>query len=309
MPQFSIPLPPRFSLRHAVCSYGYFILAPNQWIPAPRHADSHLLRILHTTSGRAVTLTLRQRGRRLLIHSGRKLTIADRNLLRAQVRRMLRLDEDLATWRALHPQAAAARFDRLFRSPTLFEDIVKTMTSCNVTWPSTVRMNRLLCDHIGRGAFPSPQQLAATSVADLARLAKVGYRADRIIRLARDVAAGRLDLAWFEHPDRTTDELYDALITIHGIGPFAANNLLQCLGRYDRLPVDTETLRHFRHLHNVRGDLARITAAARRHYRRYAPYQFLAYWFELWQDYERRFGPAHRWPANIHTSFTATKLK
>ena len=33
--------------------------------------------------------------------------------------------------------------------------MVKTITNCNVGWPSTVRMNRLLVDRVGEGRVPN----------------------------------------------------------------------------------------------------------------------------------------------------------
>ena len=45
-------------------------------------------------------------------------------------------------------------------------------------------------------------------------------------------------------------------------------------------------------------------------YARFAPYQFLAYWFELWRGYERRVGDARGWNAAQHgATFTAVKLR
>ena len=56
-------------------------------------------------------------------------------LLKAQVTRMLRLSEvesaSLAEFHGLHPQAKEEGFGRLFRSPTLFEDMVKSLLLCN----------------------------------------------------------------------------------------------------------------------------------------------------------------------------------
>ena len=52
-----------------------------------------------------------------------------------QVVRMLRLSPaetaHQEAFRQLHPEAAAAGFDRIFRSPTLWEDLVKSMLLCN----------------------------------------------------------------------------------------------------------------------------------------------------------------------------------
>ncbi|MBI1372553.1 MAG: hypothetical protein GC159_07305 [Phycisphaera sp.] len=303
----TLPLPPRFSLAHAVCSYGYFILAPTVWDNDTRT----LHRPLRTRAGRVVHARITQPAARTLrVACDVTVARADHAVLKQQVARVFRLDEDFAAWRRLNPAAARAKFDRTYRSPTLFEDIVKTITSCNVAWPNTVNMNRLLCAHVGTGGdFPTPGELAKWTPARLKKVCRVGYRAERIIRLARDVEAGRLDLAWFEHVDRTTDELYDALLAIHGIGPYAAANMLQLLGHYDRLPVDTETVRHFRQTHDVHGELPEIAKIAHKHYDGFAPYQFLAYWFELWGDYQSHVGPAQQWTEEDHTAFTASKLK
>ncbi|MAE61419.1 MAG: hypothetical protein CMJ49_08705 [Planctomycetaceae bacterium] len=201
---------------------------------------------------------------------------------------MLRVEEQFDRWYQLHPGARRHRFGRLFRSPTLFEDIVKTITVCNIAWSGSIRMNQLLCDRVGAdGDFPTAAELAALSPKRLAVRCKVGYRAERIIRFARDVRDRRIDLSAFDNPAATSDDLLAALRKIHGVGPYAAANILQHLGRYDQLAVDSETIRLFRDTHKVDGSLTRVTAAAEKHYARFAPFQFLAYWFELWGGYER----------------------
>lgn len=305
--RLTLPLPPRFDLRRAVCSYGYFLLAPNRWDPATQAFHRPLL-----VDGRVVNVTVTQRDNRLRVNCDR-LDAAERREVKRQLARVLRLDEDFAPWFRLHPAARRARFARLIRSPSLFEDMVKTITGCNVSWPNTVRMNARLCEQVGTGgAFPSPEQVAALAPAQLAQRCKVGYRAERIVRLARDIVDGRLDLAWFESPRRTSDELYHALLKIHGLGPYAASNLCQLLGHYDRIAIDTETYRHFcaeQGLERPR-DPKKLHGAIERRYAPYAPYQFLAYWFDLWRFYESYIGrPAWRWRDGEGTSFTAAVLK
>ncbi len=238
----------------------------------------------------------------------------DHAFVKAQATRMLRLDEDPRLWQALCPDAKKLGFGRMFRSPTFFEDLVKTITSCNVTWRNTTTMNRLMVEHVGHGGFPTPAQLADFGEDNLKARTKVGYRAQRIVRLARDVEDGELDLAWFEHPSRTTDELFDALKNIHGIGPYAAGNLCHLLGHYDRIAIDTETYRHFCHHHGVKrpkspAGLAKLDRKIERHYGAFAPFQFKAYWFELWRDYESRYGRAWTWDRDTTgQNFTAAIL-
>lgn len=111
-------------------------------------------------------MRLRQRSRRVLeLRSGKALRPHDVALLARQVVRMLRLtahdDQVALAFRERSPDLAA----RLFRSPTLFEDIVKTFTLCNCGWGRTMAMNEKLCELIGKGAFPSAKELAKVSVA------------------------------------------------------------------------------------------------------------------------------------------------
>ena len=312
--RLTLNVPRGFSLPHTVCSYGFFILAPNYWTPVKRPHAGRLIRPLHISRNRVVTVTVTvsqsKPSQPLRIRCDRKLDRADQSRIKTQLTRMLRLDEDLTAWSKLHPDARRARFARIFRSPTLFEDIIKTMTCCNVTWPSTVRMNRLLTQHVGsNGAFPTPAELAKWTPKRLAAMCKVGYRADRIIRFAKDVHTNRIKLDLFDDPNLTTDQLYKMLTAIHGIGPFAANNILQLLGRYDRLPVDTETVRHFRQYHNIQGDLKHATQLAETFYNQYHPYQFLAYWFELWNHYEGMQRNAWQWGPDSYEAFTASNMK
>lgn len=324
---FTIPAPGGFNLAKAVCSYGFFMLAPNHWdIKTQR-----LHRPLRGTRGRVIQTVISQssaahglartktkRAIKLRISCDKNTSAADRALLTKQISRMFRLDEPSArfdAWHKLHPEARRERFGRLFRSPTLFEDLVKTMTGCNVTWRNTMAMNLHLCAKAGppgSGAFPTPAELAAVRPAWLKRHCKVGYRAERIIRLARDVASGRLDLTPFEDAALSTEDVFERLLSIHGIGEYAAGNLCQLLGRYDRLAIDTETYRHFEQVHGLpRGKNPKlIHPRIEAHYARYKPFQFIAYWFDLWKDYQRRFGRSWEWDAAEHgPNFTAAKLK
>mmetsp|Transcript_22708 Transcript_22708/g.31761 ORF Transcript_22708/g.31761 Transcript_22708/m.31761 type:complete len:302 (+) Transcript_22708:120-1025(+) len=219
------------------------------------------------------------------------------------VARVLRVDLSLVAFHRLLPDAGKRGFGRTFRSPTLWEDMVKTITNCNMKWSGTVRMNMLLCNELGReAAFPTPKEVLAVGVDELKQRCKLGYRAQRVRRLALAVEKREgvtpLDLKWLEDESRTRLEVFKRVKDIYGFGNFAAHNVCQLLGHFDSFPYDSETARHFKEHHRVTkalkmNDLAKLAA---RHYSRYAPYQFLAYWFELWQGYEARRGTTStRW--------------
>ena len=290
--RLTLTVPADFELFKAVCSYGHFKLAPTHW---DRDAQQ-LHRVLRDQNKRNVRTRITQNGngKPVAIHCDRSLSRDDQQHIKAQVIRMLRIDEDMSRWYKLHKSAKRRGFGRLFRGADLFEDLVKTITSCNVTWPNTMNMNRLLVEHVGHGGFPTPEQVADFGEQRLKDRCKVGYRAGRIAQLGRDVADGLLDLDWFEQPERTSDEVYAALLKLHGIGPYGAANVCMLLGYYDRLAIDTETYRHYCKVHHVKRpkDPSKLHKRIEKHYGQFAPYPFLAYWFELWQGYEKRFGPS-----------------
>ena len=317
--RLTLPVPRDFELFKAVCSYGHFLLAPSRW----DRDKQQLHRVLRDDDGRVVRCrvvqaktpgkrrALAHRGNPLAIHCDRTLHRKHHHTIKQQLVRILRVDDDLRDWYKLHPQAKRRGFGRLYRGADLFEDIVKTITSCNVTWPNTVNMNAQLVEHVGHGGFPTPEQVADFGEQRLKNVCRVGYRAGRIVQLARSVLDGSVDLAWFEAPGRSSDEAYRAALDLYGIGPYAAANILMLLGHYDRLAIDTETYRHYCKTHGVRRpkDPLRLHPRIEKHYARYAPYPFLAYWFELWQGYEERFGPSHRWDAEADAKqFTAASL-
>lgn len=296
--------PPDFDFSGAVCSHGFFVLAPNLWEPTRR-----MLRTVVTLrDDAAVAVTVRESTRRrLLLSCPAQLAPADTPFVQTAIRRMLRLDEDLAGFHAscrastTHRAAADMRFGRLIRSATFFEDIVKVICTCNVAWRQTVAMIARLVEHWGvptgsggEHGFPTPARLATAGPAELKRLARVGYRAGYLHTLAADVAEGRLDLDALEHDDGPTEQLCRRLRRIRGVGDYAAANLCMLLGRYDRLAVDTEMLRLLKARHPRR----RFTPASlEAYYQPWRPYQFLAYWFELWQDYVARHGESSSWSA------------
>ncbi|XAL98165.1 endonuclease III domain-containing protein [Phycisphaeraceae bacterium D3-23] len=322
--KLTLPVPRDFELYTAVCSYGHFLLAPTRW----DKDKQQLHRVLRDGSGRIVRCRVVQQkvgqasslsntGRMpvppqaLTIHCDRTLHRKHHGLIKQKIVRMLRIDTDLRDWYKLCPAAKKRSFGRLFRGENLFEDIVKTITSCNVTWPNTVNMNAQLVEHVGHGGFPTPEQVADFGEARLKSAGRVGYRAGRIVQLARGILDGSVDLDWFEQPERTSDECFAAALKLYGIGPYAAANILMLLGHYDRLAIDTETYRHYCKTHNVRRpkDPLRLHKRIDKHYGQFAPYPFLAYWFELWQAYEDRFGPSHHWDAEADAKqFTASNL-
>ncbi|MBK7404820.1 MAG: hypothetical protein IPJ41_09355 [Phycisphaerales bacterium] len=329
----TIRVPDDFVLSRDVCSYGYFLLAPNHW-----HVKTQSLsRVLHLAEGPAkVMLTqpsaprpahLRgaqhlffphKPGAPLAAAFDRALSRPEQAEARVQIGRMLRLDEDAshsAAFHALDPRWKASGRSRLFRSPTLFEDVIKTVTSCNVTWPSTVNMNRRLCEVLGKaGAFPTARRMARARPATLRARCRVGYRDQRLVELAglflpRGRSPAHVDEAWLTDPATPDDDVFKFLKSLPGIGPYAAGNIMQLLGRYSRLALDTESLRHGKAILAMKGSDAAIMKKLAAHYEPFGPLKFKSYWFELWDFYEAKRGYSHNWDRDeVGKSFTASQF-
>jgi N-glycosylase/DNA lyase len=217
----------------------------------------------------------------------------DRARLLATVRRMLRLDEDLSAFydvaRADGDLAwAADGAGRMLRSPTVFEDVVKTVCTTNCSWALTTRMTTEIVASLGdpspdgRRAFPSPAAMAAAPESFYREVARSGYRAPYLRELARSVAEGEVDLEALADPAVPDDEAYARLLALPGIGPYgAAHVMLTSLGRYARLVFDSWT----------RPTYAKLTgrktkdATIERRFRRYGDWAGLAFWLTLTRDW------------------------
>ena len=305
--RLTVRTPGDYLFARDVCSYGYFLLAPNVWDPLERS----LTRTLELPGGLA-TLVITQPGGRpgdaLRVDADRRIERSERARLVELLSRMLRLDEpeeSVARFHAADARWAGSGRGRLFRSPTVFEDVVKTVTSCNVAWPSTMKMNAKLCAVVGAG-FPSAGAVARRRPATLRARCGVGYRDARLVELAKLFACGDVDAERLEDPATNDDAVFETLKKLPGVGPYAAGNIMQLLGRYSRLAIDTETERHAREHLGFRETGAAMTRRIERHYERFGDQRFRSYWFELWAAYEKRRGPSWSWsPRVTGPSFTS----
>ena len=275
-------------------SHGVADLPPNEIAP-----DGTLLSTVLSAGGRAwlVELTSDRAGRaRLGAAAGATVPpTAQRPALSAQIRHMLRLDEDLS---GFYLAAAAdpallwvtAGAGRMMRSPTVFEDLVKTICTTNCAWSATVRMVSTLVAELGtaaaggreRRAFPAPATVADAGEAFFRDITRAGYRAPYLRTLADDVASGRLDLEALHDPALPDQEVADRLLQIAGVGPYAMAHMMMLLGRYRRLILDSWTRPKYR---RVTGR-ARITdKGIERAFRRYGEFAGLALWLMLTEDW------------------------
>jgi 3-methyladenine DNA glycosylase/8-oxoguanine DNA glycosylase len=170
---------------------------------------------------------------------------------------MLALEQDLEefyTLARLEPKLVKMverKAGRVLRSPTLFEDVIRTILTTNTLWKHTLRMCRELTTRYGeplpndpaQHTFPTPERLSQVNEAELIELCRMGYRAPYVAELSQRVAARQLDMEAYKTSTLPTPELRKLLMGIKGVGGYAAANLLMLLGRYDYVPVDSWALK------------------------------------------------------------------
>ncbi|MBC8031105.1 MAG: hypothetical protein H7Z16_13405 [Pyrinomonadaceae bacterium] len=289
--EISIRTPPDFSFKRTVISHGWcqlrpFHLDPEKWV---------LTRTLDLAESQPVTLSIRGTKRALKITASRQPGEAARKQVVTDVRHMLRLDDNMADFYQL--LARDPDFDwiptqgagRLLRSPTVFEDLVKMICTTNCSWALTKKMVSGLVENLGREStdgertFPTPKAMALMPLNFYVNEVRAGYRSSYLKQLADRVAAGELDVEAWRTSMLSTPDLIKEMRGVMGVGPYAAENLLKLLGRYDGLALDSWTRAKFFTVRN-NGRKASDKKIAR-YYSRYKQWRGLVLWCDVTRDW------------------------
>jgi N-glycosylase/DNA lyase len=276
--------PEGFSFRHTVYSHGW-----SELLPFRLDDDNWRLTYVFATKSKPVSaeVTADENGLRIDVAGGR----FDEERLVRDVRHILRLDEPLEEFYELTNGddrlrwVAPSNAGRLLRSPTVFEDLVKTLCTTNCSWSLTRIMVTNLVEKLGRPAvgggyaFPTAESLAGASEKFYREEIKAGYRSPYFVELANAVASGKLDPEAWLLTDLPTDELKRQIKSVKGCGDYAADNLLKLLGRYDGLALDSWLRSQFYKKHNR--DRACADKKIERHYKKFGNWRGLAIWCDM----------------------------
>ena len=275
-------------LWRTLSSHGVADLPPNVIDDQARTFETTLA--LPRNRARTIRIRAGRPGRVLV--EGEGIAASDGPAVKEAARHILRLDADLSGF------YDAARDDpdldwasigagRMLRSPTVFEDVVKTICTTNCAWSATVRMTTALVEHLGleapggRHAFPTPAAMAEAGEDFYRDTVRAGYRGAYLHALAADVATGALDLEALNDPELPDDEVAERLLALPGCGPYATAHMMMLLGRYSRLILDSWTRPKYARLN---GRKAADRTIGRR-FRRYRDYAGLAFWLYLTRDW------------------------
>ena len=293
-----------FNFHSVVNSHGWLQLAPF------RFENDVLVYVDQLATKRVVEYRLSAAPDGIQVETD-KLTKAEQKEVTDKVNWMFGLDMNFSDFYAasrLEPKLARAKkqaLGRILCSPTLFEDVIKTIFTTNTLWAATRNMTRKLVDEFGESlpsagrvapndseghietsnaptkSFPTPESIAASNPDFIKEKIRVGYRAPAIYDLAYRIASGKYDLEALKTSTLPTLELRKELMTIKGVGPYAAANLLMILGRHDFIPIDSYALKMVSH-EWYKGKSITAKEVEKR-FEKWGAYKGLAFWFWDWK--------------------------
>lgn len=249
--------PPDFNFKTAVYSHGWGDLLPFE-------LDRENWRLSAVFTGESVvSAVICENGGRIEIDvAAGELSPTMRDKILRETRHILRLDDDLSEFYRLTRKekrlawVAKMSGGRLLRSPTVFEDLMKTLCTTNCSWALTKNMVRNLVEKLGeqsadgKRAFPTAQAMASVSEDFYRNEIRAGYRSPYFVETAEKIASGELDPEAWLHSELPTRELKKEMKRVKGFGDYAADNLLKLVGRYDGLALDSWLRAQFYKKHN-----------------------------------------------------------
>lgn len=242
--------PYRLSLKSTVKSHGWYGLAPWGW----DDRSESLSRPERLPSGVRARIEARQE-----TPSSIQVAVEDKGLgpldlewARATVARWLSADWDPAEAIALashiDPAIAIAIGEgggRFLQGSTFYEDFAKTVCTIQIAWSGTRRMVTSLVDELGDGLFPTPRTILDAGESTLRAKVRLGFRAPNLVESTEQL----LERGLIDDSGRSGVEgriTYDELISLPGIGPYAASHIRMLLHDFSRVPVDSAVSRSLR---------------------------------------------------------------
>lgn len=253
---FNLDIPANFNFKNTVNSHGWSDLLPfeldENFNLSYVFTDEKTKKPIHGT-------IFEKDGKLEIILS--ENTSNEEKILR-EVRHILRLDDDLSEFYKLVKKEKSLKWisticaGRLLRSPTVWEDLVKTLCTTNCSWSATKKMTSNLVEKLGKPAkngkkaFPTAESMAEVSADFYREEIRAGYRAPFFIELAEAVANGKLDVEKWLNSGLDGKDLKKEMKKIKGVGDYAAENLLKLVGNYEGLALDSWVRAQFYKKHN-----------------------------------------------------------
>jgi N-glycosylase/DNA lyase len=234
-----------------VASHGWVHLEPWRW-----DADTGTLSHVERVGGERGTIAVRQREPTTLAIAWDGFSSTASGEILRRVGRWVSADWDpaaaivaLGAGFVDEVELIARGGGRMLRCSTFYEDFVKTVLTVNTSWSGTCRMSAALVVEPGDGAFPLPAAVLDYGEEGLRRVAKLGFRAPVVMSTTqRMLDEGVIDAEGNGDPARLD---HDYLVSLRGIGPYAAAHCRMLLQDFSRIPVDSVVVAHLRERHDT----------------------------------------------------------
>jgi 3-methyladenine DNA glycosylase/8-oxoguanine DNA glycosylase len=225
-----------------IASHGWVHLAPWRW-----DANTGRLSRTERIGSRIGTLAIEQSEPSAVAVRWGGFSTADETKLLNRVRRWLSAEWEPSAAMTALPEAAALierGGGRMLRGSSFYEDFVKTVLTINTSWSATCRMVAALVAEPGDGAFPGPEALLDYGEERLRERSKLGFRARTIALATRRMLD---DGAIAPSGEGLTERLeHDYLMSLKGIGPYAAAHCRVLLHDFSRIPIDSVVTAYLR---------------------------------------------------------------
>lgn len=294
----TIPIEKPYNFVASIQAHGWVSLLPNIYDPKlEKFSRTEELKTGQVVNILVSVIENKKPELFVVLEFERKLLQSDVVEIIERLRYMLRVDEDLHDFYELCRKKGKEWTELyegncyLLRSPSIYEDIVKVICTTNIRWSGTKRMVRELVESFGAPfpgrpalrAFPTPQAISEVTNKEFRRCVNLGYRADYVYELSVSLAKGKLNLEILLDRSLPTSEVKKHLLSIKGVGNYAAASMLMLLGRYDQIPVDT-VFRDFMKSKYFRGkDFSE--GRGLEIYEEWGDWKYLAYWYEMLSYY------------------------
>jgi 3-methyladenine DNA glycosylase/8-oxoguanine DNA glycosylase len=290
-----ITKPQDFNYKTTVYSHGWYQLAPFEF-------DEENRRLKYVfqseTNEKPVSAIISETDKKVKIEfSDKNISQQFKKKIVENIKHILRIDEDLSKFYQIIDKKKEFAWikkveaGRLLRSPTVFEDLVKTICTTNCSWALTKKMTANLVEKLGEETsngektFPTAEAMAKVNADFYRKEIRSGYRSEYLGELAKAVADGKINPEKWLAADLPTDELKKEMKKIKGVGNYAAESLLKLLGRYDGLALDSFLRSEFCKKYNNGNSCT--DKEIKKFYERFGEWRGLVMWFDMskrWLD-------------------------
>jgi len=242
---YEISVPNNYSLDRTILCHGWVFLDPFRYV-------SEVLSFAFTVNESCHFVSVTQIGDRVQVSASDTLS----DTARQQVSRVIAADESteqlLRTAKKLSKGAydlVHCGFGRMLKSPSLWEDLAKTLLTTNCNWRKTQSMVTNLCNGFGSvvdgmASFPTASIIAKADYEAL-KGCGLGYRVGYIKALAEMCECGALNACEADVP---TEKRIELLNSVKGFGQYSVSHALVLLRDYSRIPIDSDSTAYLKTL-------------------------------------------------------------